>query len=347
MTKPFPKVLIYGAGRHGQEAAWIAHDLGWDVVGAYNRAGDKVGQDIGEVRDGKTPIGVVVEDCEKVDFSKLDVDLAFVAMTDRLANNIQAYERLLGAGINVICHGAESYFPRHSNSEVAARIDEIARANGVTFTGTGVWDHSRIWAGILAAGPCKTITSMTHKSRTQINTNPYIALVGTGVSVEEFERDFALKPGPLGGIYQIIPALVMDGLGFTISSVTERREPVVFARALYCEGLGRDVPAGECAGLRFVVEVNTVEGPKAHARIELRLFEEHEGNDNMGWEIDGDPNSDVLMARHDSLRTSTMCMINRAADVITAPPGIQMITQLGPQKTCAAHAVSRIPEVLP
>ncbi|MEM6962262.1 MAG: hypothetical protein AAF550_11075 [Myxococcota bacterium] len=93
--------------------------------------------------------------------------------------------------------------------------------------------------------------------------------------------------------------------------------------------------------------MNTVEGPKAHARIELRLFEEHEGNDNMGWEIDGDPNSDVLMARHDSLRTSTMCMINRAADVIAAPPGIQMITQLGPQKTSAAHAVSQIPEVLP
>ena len=89
MSKPFPKVLIYGAGRHGQEAAWIAHDLGWDVVGVYNRAGDKVGQDIGEVRDGKTPIGVAVEDCEKVDFSKLNVDLAFVAMTDRLANNIQ------------------------------------------------------------------------------------------------------------------------------------------------------------------------------------------------------------------------------------------------------------------
>lgn len=345
MSKTPPRVLIYGAGRHGQEAARIAHDLGWDIAGAYNRAGDKIGKDIGEVRNGTTPIGVVVEDCDTVDFSKLDVDLAFVAMTDRLANNIEAYERLLGAGINVICHGAESYFPRHANPEVAARIDEIARANGATFTGTGVWDHSRIWAGILAAGPCKTIASMTHKSRTHINTNPYITLVGTGISLEEFERDFAQKPGPLGGIYQIIPALVMDGLGYTISSVTERREPVVFDRALYCEGLGRDVPAGECAGLRFVVEVSTAEGPKAHARIELRLIEEHEDNDNMGWEIEGDPNSDILMARHESLRTSTMCMVNRVDDVIAAPAGIQMITELGPPRTNAARSSSYAPKV--
>ena len=55
-----------------------------------------------------------------------------------------AYERLMNAGINVICHGAESYFPWGADRQLAERIDAVARRNGVTFTGTGIWDFSRI-----------------------------------------------------------------------------------------------------------------------------------------------------------------------------------------------------------
>lgn len=336
MKQNVPKVVIYGTGHHGQEACLIAHELGWSIVGAFNRAGRKVGQDIGNIKDRSGPINTVIEDCDTADFSALEADIAFVAIADRLEQNITAYERLLGAGINVICHGSEAYFPQHTNPEIAARIDKMARDNGVTFTGTGVWDHSRIWAGILAAGPCKSIQRITHKSRTRIDVKPYIDLVGTGLTVETFERDFANVPGPLGGIYPTIPAIVMHGLGFTLKNVIERREPVLFDHPVYCAGLERDVEPGECAGLRIVAEVESIEGPSARAEIELRLFEEGEV-DNMKWHIEGDPNSDILMTRHDSLRTSTMCMINRAQDVIAAPSGIQLITDLGPLKTLVAR----------
>ncbi|MEM9879065.1 MAG: hypothetical protein AAF862_07285 [Pseudomonadota bacterium] len=329
-----PRLLIYGTGRHGQETALLAAELGWRIAAACNRAGPKIGQDLGLLAGREKPLGVPIADCDALDFSTIQADLAIVAMTDRLEHNMLAYERLLSAGINVICHGSESYFPQGTNPDAAARIDALAKAGGVTFTGTGVWDHSRIWAGILAAGPCKSITRLVHKSRTLIHIHPYIDLVGIGLSQSDFKAQITDKPGPLGGLYRTIPNIVMHALGFTIAQVTERREPVLYDRPIYCLGLDRDIPPGECAGTRIIAEIESKEGVSARAEIELRLFEEGEV-DNMQWHIEGDPHSDVLMTRHDSLRTSSMCMIGRVHDVIAAPPGIQLITQLGPLKAFA------------
>lgn len=334
-----PRILIYGAGRHGCEAAAIAHDLGWEVVGVYNRSGSKIGQDAGTVSGQKRPIGVMVEDCDEVDFTQVDADLAIVAMTDRLAQNLPAYERLLNAGFNVICHGSEAYFPHGTDPEAANRIEKLALENGVSFTGTGVWDHSRIWAGILAAGPCKSIDVLRHTSRTRIDIHPYIDLVGIGLTQDQFKETITDKPGPLGGIYRTIPNIVMHALGYNVTSVAERREPVLFDHPVFCVGLERNLEPGECAGTRIVVDIETAEGPSAHASIELRVFEDGEV-DNMGWEISGDPNSDVLMSRHDSLRTSSMVMINRVRDVVSAAPGIQLVTDLGPLDSRATRGLS-------
>ncbi|MEM1404871.1 MAG: hypothetical protein AAGG55_16155 [Pseudomonadota bacterium] len=329
-----PRILIYGTGRHGTEAASIALDRGWELVSAYNRSGPKIGKDLGHLLSAPRSLGVTVESCEGVDFNAIDADIAIVAMTDRLQSNMPAYEALLGAGINVLCHGSESYFPHESDPVLAEKIDTLAKDHGVTFTGTGVWDHSRIWAGLLAAGPCQRLDSLLHKSRTRIDVSPYIELVGTGLTVPEFHEQIVEHPGPLGGLYKTIPSLVMHGLGFDLESVTETREPVLFDHPVFCPGLSKDIEPGICAGTRIVAEARSTCGVVARAEIELRLFEEGEV-DNMEWQINGDPDSGVLMARYDSLRTSSMCLINRVQDVIASPPGNQLITSMGPLRFVA------------
>jgi 2,4-diaminopentanoate dehydrogenase len=324
-----PKVIIVGAGRHGCEAAVIAHRLGWSVAAVLNRAGEKIGRDAGFLSAHQEPIGIDVTDIDTVDLAAFDADIAIVAMTDRLVTNLPVYRRLLTAGINVLCHGSEAYFPQATNPQAATQIQQLALSNGVTFTGTGVWDHSRIWAGILAASPCAELSHLRHRSRTRIDVHPYIDLVGIGLDQATFRSTITELPGPLGGIYRTIPTLVMHGLGHTVTRVEERREPVLFEDPVYCVGLNRDLMPGEVAGTRIVVEVETIEGPSASAEIELRVFREGEV-DNMSWEIAGDPASDILMTRHDSLRTSTMVLIHRCRDVINADPGIRLITELGP-----------------
>src|SRR3546814_10149514 len=46
------------------------------------------------------------------------------------------------------------------------RIDGRARANRVTFTGTGIWDISRTWIALLLTGNCTDIESIFHRSVT-------------------------------------------------------------------------------------------------------------------------------------------------------------------------------------
>ncbi len=158
-----PQVAIYGAGQYALESVRIMHRKGWDIVAAYNRAGEKVGRDIGELA-GIEPLGVLVEDCEDADYGSSGANIAIHSVADRLDYNWPGHQRLLGAGINVICHGGESNFPWGSRPELAGRLDELAKAHGVTFTGTGIWDYSRIWSGLLAAGSASELTGSIERS---------------------------------------------------------------------------------------------------------------------------------------------------------------------------------------
>src|SRR5262249_52450486 len=139
---------------------------GWPIVAAFNRAGAKVGLDLGRVAGLDRDLGVVIQDCDTARYDGLAADIGVVTVADRLQANLPAYRRLLGAGLNVICHGAESYYPHGNDPAAAEEIEALAKQNGVTFSGSGIWDMSRIWAGILVAGPCTELRSLFHSSIT-------------------------------------------------------------------------------------------------------------------------------------------------------------------------------------
>jgi 4-hydroxy-tetrahydrodipicolinate reductase len=106
-----PRLVIYGTGTYNSRVVQIADQKGWPIVAAFNRAGAKVGQDLGQVCGLARDIGVTIQDCDAASYDDLDADVAIVAITDRLNQNFAAYQRLMNAGLNVICHGTESYYP--------------------------------------------------------------------------------------------------------------------------------------------------------------------------------------------------------------------------------------------
>ncbi|MEM6681641.1 MAG: hypothetical protein AAF607_05315 [Pseudomonadota bacterium] len=328
-----PRIVIYGTGLFGTMAAQLVRAHGWPIVAAYNRAGDKVGKDLG-VLAGQDPWGIVVEDSDLADFSKVEADVAIMATTDRLAQNMTGYERMIGAGFNVICHGSEAYFARGIDMALHDKVDALAKAHGVSFLGTGVWDYSRIWAGILVAGPCQSIERLFHKSITNIGESKYTDVVGIGFTRDKFEQTISKVPGPIGGIYKTIPQHVLYGLGYTIKDVSEKREPVLFDHPVWCPALEKNIEPGISAGTRIVVDVTTEQGVTAAAHIELRVFEPGE-EDNMLWQVVGNPSSDIRTVRRDSGTASAACMVNRVRDIIAAPPGINLVCELGPIKSTA------------
>ncbi len=322
-----PQVAIYGAGQYALESVRIMHRKGWDIVAAYNRAGEKVGRDIGELA-GIEPLGVLVEDCEEANYGSSGANIAIHSVADRLDYNWPGHQRLLGAGINVICHGGESNFPWGSRPELAERLDELAKAHGVTFTGTGIWDYSRIWSGLLAAGSASELTGLVHRTLTNGEAAglELLKVCGGTLTLEEFSE---LNEGLLAGIYKTVPHQVLWALGFEVTDVSEEREPILDSEPVFSNALGANIEPGICLGTRITTRVRTREGVNATSINELRVLKPGE-KEHMVWEVQGRPETVIRVDRTDSMHSSAACMVNRVPDVLNAEPGIQVISQLGP-----------------
>lgn len=329
-----PRIVIYGVGQYGGYVARFAAQKGWPIVAAYNRAGPKVGQDLGRVVGLDYDLDVIVQDCDKASYSNLDADIAIVAQTNLLKVNITAYRRLMNAGLNVLCHGSESYYPYGNDPETAAEIDALAKRNGVTFTGSGIWDMSRIWSGILVAGPCTELKSLYHSSITdahgQVVNKAQAQQIGVGFTVDEF-MEKGLHKSPIANSYKTIPQHVLAALGYTITRSHAYIEPVIFDKPVDSWLMEGTVAAGDVVGTRIIAEIDTKEGVSAKAMIELRLFQPGEV-EHMFWQVDGMPHTRVRVERDDSAHATASNLFNRIPDVIAAPPGIVLVSQMGPLK---------------
>ena len=339
-----PRIVLYGIGNYGQMMVRLAAKKGWPIVAAFNRAGAKVGQDIGRLAGLDHDYGVVVQDCDKADYSqlaKLDADIGVVTMLDVLKDNFPAYERLMNAGLTVVCHGSESYIPQFSDPETAVKIDRLAREKNVTWAGTGVWDMSRIWSLMTVAGVCDEIISIHNTSVTTLESFGEAITLGAGVGMtpEEFEvKVNDPKKNAYGrALYKMIPALALKALGYTMTECTYRQVPVILPHAFHCKLLKRELPAGSCAGLRTYVEAKTTEGVTATVQSDSRvLFNEGE-TEHIQWDVKGNMISPkVRIERDNGHYMQALSVFNRIRDVIAAPPGMQLISDMpGPMKHLA------------
>lgn len=336
-----PRLVIYGLGQYGSHVARFAVQKGWPIVAAFNRAGPKVGQDVGRVIGLDVDLGVLVQDCDTADYSGLDADIGVVAQTNVLKLNYAAYERLMNAGLNVLCHGSESYYPYGCDADTAEKIEALAVHNGVTFTGGGIWDMSRLWAGILVSGPCTEIKSLFHSSITdavgQAANEQQARQVGVGMTIAQF-MNAGLDRSPISNSYKTIPEHVLARLGFVVSETRCRVEPVVFDVSVANPWSGGIYEAGVCVGSRIIAEIFTVQGVTAKAEIDLRMFRCGEV-EHMFWEVDGLPHTRIRTEREDSAHATASCLFNRIPDVIAAHPGIVTVTEMGPLKATASFSV--------
>lgn len=343
---PRPRIAIYGVGQYGSMIARLATERGWPIVAAYNRAGPKVGQDLGRVAGLDHDLGLTIQDCETADYSRLDADIGVVTQRDLLSANMDAYRRLMNAGLNVACHGVQSYLPRSNDPALAAEIEALALKNGVTFTGCGIWDMSRIWAGILTAGPCTDIRSIHISSLTdpegQCNSIEQIRQYCISLPVETFhERGIARNPAALAK--KTIPEMVLRALGYTVVSSTATIEPVVYDVPVKTKFVPEGwFEPGLVMGVRFRCETTTAEGATGTGLIDQRIFLPDDV-EHMTWEIDGTPRNRMRVERLDSAHATAGNLFNRLPDVIAARPGIVPVYEMGPLRSTAV----RYPRITP
>jgi 4-hydroxy-tetrahydrodipicolinate reductase len=340
MKKPVtgkPRLALYGIGQFGKYFAKLAVQAGLPIVAAYNRAGAKVGKELGHLAGLDRDLGIIVQDGDKADLSKLEADVLIISVGNHIRTLFPIYQRFLNAGVNILCLAGEACYPYGIDVKLAEEIDTLAKKNNVSFTGGGIWDVSRIWPGILAAGPCTELKSLYHRSITdvsrQIISKEQAWECGIGHTVQEF-WDKGYGKNPMALLYVTIPEHVFHALGYTWTNPRVTLEPVVFDIPVKLHLFEDPIKAGTTVGTRIICDVDTKEGPTARAEIELRMFKEGEV-EHMYWAVKGRPEINIRVERNDSMHATAACLFNRIPDVIKAPPGIALISRMGPVRPTA------------
>jgi 2,4-diaminopentanoate dehydrogenase len=340
-----PRIVIYGIGQYGAMIARLAADRGWPIVAAFNRAGPKIGQDLGRVAGLERDLGVIIQDSAAGDYASLDADIGVVTHRDLLSANMQAYRRLMNAGLNIACHGVQSYLPQSNDREAADEIEALAQRNKVTFTGCGIWDMSRIWSGILTAGPCTDLTSIHISSLTdpqgQANSLAQIKQYCISDTVETFYAK-GIDKNQAALAKKTIPEMVLRALGYTVIESSATIEPVVYDVPVQTKYVAEGYfEAGLCMGVRFLTKTTTAEGVTGTGMIEQRMFLPGDV-EHMYWEVEGTPRTRTRVERLDSAHATAGNLFNRIPDIIAARPGIVPVYELGPLKS----TVVRWPKLL-
>ena len=136
------KMVQYGCGKMSKYTIKYALEKGVKLVGAFDIDKSKVGKDVSSLLEGYDNIGIKIQDASKLNkfLEENEVDIAIVTTTSVFSENYPIYETFAKHGVNVISTCEEAFFAQNSNPTLAQKLDEIAKENGCTISGSGYQD---------------------------------------------------------------------------------------------------------------------------------------------------------------------------------------------------------------
>jgi 4-hydroxy-tetrahydrodipicolinate reductase len=203
---------------------------GVEIVGAVGR-GSKVGKsmyDFIKTERGDRPDVIIGTPEDVIKEGAADVVLA---ATDSFTKT--AFERLkfiLEKKINVVSSAEEMAYPMAQSPEEAKKLDEIAKANGVSILGTGI--NPGLIMDLLVVTMTGCCEEVDHILARRVNSlSPFGPAVmeeqGIGITKEEFEE--GVRTGHLSGHVGFHESIhmVADAIGWDVEKVTTSMEPIM------------------------------------------------------------------------------------------------------------------------
>ena len=188
------KVVQYGVGKMSLYTMRYVYEKGAEIVGAIDVNPNVIGKDIGEIL-GTENKGVKVTSAENARemLQEVKPDIAIVTTMSLIKDLENPLMLCAELGINAITTCEEAFYPENSNPELTKRIDELAKKNNCTITGSGYQDI--YWGQLISsiAGSTQKITKI--KGSSSYNVEEYgIALAkahGAGLTLEDFDKEVA------------------------------------------------------------------------------------------------------------------------------------------------------------
>ena len=188
------KFIQIGCGKMSIYTMRYAIENGYEIVGAVDVNPEVIGKDIGEIMECENK-GVVVTDVKEARelLTKTRPDACIVTTMSLLSDLEEALLLCAELGINAITTCEEAFYPANSSPVLTAKIDELAKQNGCTITGSGYQDI--YWGQLISAIAGSTHTIKKIKGSSSYNVEDYgIALAkahGSGLTLQEFDEQVA------------------------------------------------------------------------------------------------------------------------------------------------------------
>ena len=321
------------------------YEKGGEIVGAVDVNPSVIGKDIGEIL-GTENKGVKVVSAENARemLQEVKPDIAIVTTMSLLKDLENPLLLCAELGINAITTCEEAFYPENSNPTLTNKINELAKKNNCTITGSGYQDI--YWGQLISsiAGSTQKITKI--KGSSSYNVEEYgIALAkahGAGLSLEDFDKEVAsvdkisneerqkiIESGDYLPSYMWnVNGWLCKKLGLTVKSQTQKCVPQTYKEDLYSSTLGMTVKAGDATGMSAVVTTETEEGITIESECIGKVYAPDEFDKNE-WSIIGEPDTTIIVNKPATVELTCASVVNRIPDVINSKAGYVPTCEFG------------------
>ena len=331
------KIVQYGCGKMSVYTMRYVYEHGGEIVGALDINPEVIGKDIGEII-GCEEKGVVVSNVNEARqiLENTRPDACIVTTMSLLSDVEDALMLCAELGINAITTCEEAFFSWNSNPNLTKRIDEVAKQNNCTITGSGYQDI--YWGSLISAIASSTnkITKIVGES--WYNVEDYgIALAeahGAGLTLPEFdtkvaivdkisneERNDIIESGKYLPSYMWnVNGWLCGKLGLTVKHQSQECIPQTHDKDIFSSTLNKTIQAGDATGMAAVVTTETEEGIILETKCVGKVYAEDEFDKNE-WTVCGEPNTTITVNRPATVELTCATIVNRLPDLINAKPG--------------------------
>ncbi len=331
------KIVQYGCGKMSKYTMRYVYEKGSEIVGAIDVNPNVIGKDIGQIMELENK-GVVIESVENARniLSTTKPDVCIVTTMSLLSDVEEALMLCAELGINAITTCEEAFYSWNSNPTLTKKIDELAKKNNCTITGSGYQDI--FWGQLITS-----ICGATHNIKRIVGESWYnvedygIALAeahGAGLTLDEFDKKIAsvdrmseeqranlINNGTYSPSYMWnVNGWLCEKLGLTVKSQTQKCIPETYNEDIESSTLGMTVKAGNATGMSAVVTTETKEGITLETKCVGKVYAKDEYDRNI-WTVEGEPNTTITVEKPSTVELTCASVVNRLPDLIKAEPG--------------------------